>query len=123
MAAKGGPGGKPGCGSLPDATKNFPVRALVVTIPVEEPVWIFARTPVWGTLLEQLLPGYPPGSRTAGGAVCGTAVAGFGDSSAGSAAAAAQGRRHQSTEHTGRSATAGPSLSCPQQHRRPDPTK
>lgn len=26
VAAKGGPGGKPGCGSLPDATKNFPVR-------------------------------------------------------------------------------------------------
>jgi phospholipid/cholesterol/gamma-HCH transport system substrate-binding protein len=29
MAAKGGPGGKPGCGSLPDASKNFPVRQLV----------------------------------------------------------------------------------------------
>lgn len=29
VGAKGGPGGKPGCGSLPDATKNFPVRALV----------------------------------------------------------------------------------------------
>jgi phospholipid/cholesterol/gamma-HCH transport system substrate-binding protein len=29
VAAKGGPGGKPGCGSLPDATKNFPVRALI----------------------------------------------------------------------------------------------
>ncbi len=29
VAAKGGPGGKPGCGSLPDATKNFPVRELV----------------------------------------------------------------------------------------------
>lgn len=29
VAAKGGPGGKPGCGSLPDASKNFPVRALV----------------------------------------------------------------------------------------------
>ena len=28
-AAKGGPGGKPGCGSLPDASKNFPVRELV----------------------------------------------------------------------------------------------
>jgi phospholipid/cholesterol/gamma-HCH transport system substrate-binding protein len=28
VAAKGGPGGKPGCGSLPDATKNFPVREL-----------------------------------------------------------------------------------------------
>jgi phospholipid/cholesterol/gamma-HCH transport system substrate-binding protein len=29
VAAKGGPGGKPGCGSLPDARKNYPVRALV----------------------------------------------------------------------------------------------
>lgn len=27
--AKGGPGGKPGCGSLPDAANNFPVRYLV----------------------------------------------------------------------------------------------
>lgn len=27
--AKGGPGGKPGCGSLPDVGKNFPVRQLV----------------------------------------------------------------------------------------------
>ncbi|CAJ1508168.1 MCE family protein [[Mycobacterium] burgundiense] len=29
IAAKGGPGGKPGCGSLPDATENFPVRQLI----------------------------------------------------------------------------------------------
>ncbi|MGV0793276.1 MCE family protein [Mycolicibacterium sp. XJ1819] len=29
VAAKGGPGGKPGCGSLPDPTKNWPVRQLV----------------------------------------------------------------------------------------------
>ncbi|TXI53637.1 MAG: MCE family protein [Mycobacterium sp.] len=29
VAAKGGPGGKPGCGSLPDPSKNFPVRSLV----------------------------------------------------------------------------------------------
>ncbi len=29
VGAKGGPGGKPGCGSLPDITKNFPVRQLV----------------------------------------------------------------------------------------------
>jgi phospholipid/cholesterol/gamma-HCH transport system substrate-binding protein len=29
IAAKGGPGGKPSCGSLPDATKNFPVRQLI----------------------------------------------------------------------------------------------
>ncbi|QLL09892.1 MCE family protein [Mycobacterium vicinigordonae] len=26
VAAKGGPGGRPGCGSLPDVSKNFPVR-------------------------------------------------------------------------------------------------
>jgi phospholipid/cholesterol/gamma-HCH transport system substrate-binding protein len=29
VAAKGGPGGKPGCGSLPDVSKNYPVRNLV----------------------------------------------------------------------------------------------
>ncbi|KLO42390.1 MCE-family protein MCE3A [Mycobacterium nebraskense] len=29
VAAKGGPGGTPGCGSLPDASKNYPVRYLV----------------------------------------------------------------------------------------------
>lgn len=29
VAAKGGPGGKPGCGSLPDVTKKFPVRQLI----------------------------------------------------------------------------------------------
>src|SRR6202012_2578043 len=29
VQAKGGPGGKPSCGSLPDASKNFPVKQLV----------------------------------------------------------------------------------------------
>ena len=29
IRAKGGPGGKPGCGSLPDASKNYPVRQMV----------------------------------------------------------------------------------------------
>jgi phospholipid/cholesterol/gamma-HCH transport system substrate-binding protein len=29
VAGKGGPGGKPGCGSLPDVSKNWPVRAMV----------------------------------------------------------------------------------------------
>lgn len=29
VGAKGGPGGKPGCGSLPDVAKNYPVRYLV----------------------------------------------------------------------------------------------
>jgi phospholipid/cholesterol/gamma-HCH transport system substrate-binding protein len=29
VGAKGGPGGRPGCGSLPDVAKNWPVRQLV----------------------------------------------------------------------------------------------
>ncbi|MGE0215601.1 MCE family protein [Mycolicibacterium sp.] len=29
VAAKGGPGGRPGCGSLPDPSKRFPVRQLI----------------------------------------------------------------------------------------------
>jgi phospholipid/cholesterol/gamma-HCH transport system substrate-binding protein len=29
IGAKGGPGGKPGCGSLPDASKQYPVRQLI----------------------------------------------------------------------------------------------
>ncbi|ASW94627.1 MULTISPECIES: MCE family protein [Mycobacterium] len=29
VAAKGGPGGKPSCGSLPDPSKNYPVRQLI----------------------------------------------------------------------------------------------
>jgi len=29
VGAKGGPGGKPGCGSLPDVSKQFPVRQLI----------------------------------------------------------------------------------------------
>ncbi|MES3636599.1 MCE family protein [Mycobacterium intracellulare] len=29
VAAKGGPGGKPGCGSLPDGSKNYPIRQLI----------------------------------------------------------------------------------------------
>src|SRR6202040_4332872 len=29
IGAKGGPGGKPGCGSLPDVAKNWPGRNLV----------------------------------------------------------------------------------------------
>jgi phospholipid/cholesterol/gamma-HCH transport system substrate-binding protein len=29
VAAKGGPGGKPSCGALPDASKNYPVRQLI----------------------------------------------------------------------------------------------
>jgi phospholipid/cholesterol/gamma-HCH transport system substrate-binding protein len=29
VGAKGGPGGKPGCGSLPDVSKNYPVRQLI----------------------------------------------------------------------------------------------
>ena len=47
VAAKGGPGGKPGCGSLPDATKNFPVRQLV-TNTGGAPAWTSGPTPASG---------------------------------------------------------------------------
>ncbi|HEY0228371.1 MAG TPA: MCE family protein, partial [Mycobacterium sp.] len=40
VAAKGGPDGKPGCGSLPDASKDYPVRYLVTNTG-------------WGTGLDQ----------------------------------------------------------------------
>jgi phospholipid/cholesterol/gamma-HCH transport system substrate-binding protein len=40
VAAKGGPGGKPGCGSLPDVSKNFPVQYQVTNTG-------------WGTGLDQ----------------------------------------------------------------------
>ncbi|QNJ93398.1 MCE family protein [Mycolicibacterium fluoranthenivorans] len=40
VAAKGGPGGKPSCGSLPDASKNSPVRSLVTNTG-------------WGTGIDQ----------------------------------------------------------------------
>ena len=64
-AAKGGPGGKPGCGSLPDVTKNFPVRQLV-TNTGWEPAWIFGPTPASGIpCYDRLVPGDP---RRAGGA-------------------------------------------------------
>jgi len=50
VAAKGGPGGKPSCGSLPDASKNWPVRALITNTG-------------WGTGLDYRpnpgLPGHP----------------------------------------------------------------
>lgn len=47
VAAKGGPGGTPGCGSLPDATKNFPVRQLI-TNTGWGPGWTSGRIPVSG---------------------------------------------------------------------------
>jgi phospholipid/cholesterol/gamma-HCH transport system substrate-binding protein len=40
VAAKGGPGGKPGCGSLPDVAKNYPVQYQVTNTG-------------WGTGLDQ----------------------------------------------------------------------
>ena len=62
VGAKGGPGGKPGCGSLPDVAKNYPVRQLVTNTG-------------WGTGLDmrpnpgigfpgwaRLLPGHPRGA-------------------------------------------------------------
>lgn len=44
IGAKGGPDGKPGCGSLPDVSKNGPPRCSSL-IPAGEPAWTYARTP------------------------------------------------------------------------------
>ena len=65
VGAKGGPGGKPGCGSLPDVAANWPLRQLITNTG-------------WGTGLDirpnpgiafpgyaDYLPGHPGDSRTA----------------------------------------------------------
>ena len=42
--ATGGPGGRPSCGSLPDVSKDFPVKIWSPT-PATAPVWTCAPTP------------------------------------------------------------------------------
>lgn len=77
VAAKGGPGGKPGCGSLPDATKNFPVRQLVTDTGwgtgldirpnpgIGHPCWVdffpVTRANPQPPSLRQCIPGPAPG--------------------------------------------------------------
>jgi phospholipid/cholesterol/gamma-HCH transport system substrate-binding protein len=77
VAAKGGPGGKPGCGSLPDVSKNFPVRYLVTSTGwapgldmrpnpgVEHPCWVdslpVTRAVPEPPSIRQCLPGPAPG--------------------------------------------------------------
>ena len=65
VGAKGGPGGKPGCGSLPDVAKNFPVRQLVTNTGFgtghRHPAEPRHRLPVLG----QLPPGHPGGAGAA----------------------------------------------------------
>ena len=48
VAASGGPGGKPGCGSLPDPSKNFPVKALVTDTGYGTNPGDIATTPALG---------------------------------------------------------------------------
>ena len=62
--ATGGPGGKPSCGSLPDVSKNFPVKYLVTDTglaPAGRPAQPRHRLP-W---LRQLLPGHQGHARAA----------------------------------------------------------
>ena len=59
VAAKGGPGGAPGCGSLPDATKNFPVRQLITNTGWGTGLDIRPNPGHRASLLGELLPGDP----------------------------------------------------------------
>lgn len=77
VAAKGGPGGQPGCGSLPDVSKNFPVRYVVTNTGwgtgmdmrpnpgLGHPCWVdyfpVTRAVPQPTSLRQCLPGPAPG--------------------------------------------------------------
>lgn len=83
VAAKGGPGGKPGCGSLPDVAKNFPVRYMVTNTGwgsgidmrpnpgIGHPCWVDYGPTTRGTPLppsiRQCIPGPAPGPIVAPG--------------------------------------------------------
>ena len=65
VAAKGGPGGKPGCGSLPDVAKNCSRCAQLVTNTGWGTGLDIRPNPGIGlTRLRRLLPGHPRGPRT-----------------------------------------------------------
>ena len=70
VAAKGGPGGKPGCGSLPDASKNFPVRAFGHQHRLGHRCGYPAEPRYRPSLLGQLPADYPGGARIAERAGC-----------------------------------------------------
>ena len=65
VAAKGGPGGKPGCGSLPDVAKNFPVRQLITNTGWGTGLDIRPNPGIGHPVLGQLLPGHPRGAGAA----------------------------------------------------------
>ncbi len=64
IGAKGGPGGKPGCGSLPDVAKNWPVRNWSPT-PASAPAWTGGPTPASASRAGPTTSGHPRGARTA----------------------------------------------------------
>ena len=62
---QGRPGGKPGCGSLPDVAKNWPVRHLVTNTGFGTGLDCAAQPGYRLPGLRQLLPGHPRGARAA----------------------------------------------------------
>ena len=62
IAAKGGPGGKPGCGSLPDPSKMYPVRALVTNTGWGTGIDYRPNPRSRGKLLARLPAGHPSDS-------------------------------------------------------------
>ena len=65
VAAKGGPGGKPGCGSLPDVSKNFPVRQLITNTGWGTGLDIRPNPGIGHPCYAELLPRDPRGARAA----------------------------------------------------------
>ena len=65
IGAKGGPGGKPGCGSLPDVAKNWPVRNLVTNTGFGTGMDWRPNPGIGFPAWANYLPGHPCGARTA----------------------------------------------------------
>ena len=65
IGAKGGPGGKPGCGSLPDVAQNWPVRNLVTNTGFGTGVDWRPNPGIGFPAWANYLPGHPCSARAA----------------------------------------------------------
>ena len=64
IGAKGGPGGEPGCGSLPDVAANWPLRQLITNTGWGTGLDIRPNPGIGFPRLRRLLPGHPGDART-----------------------------------------------------------
>ncbi|EUA51586.1 hypothetical protein I552_2527 [Mycobacterium xenopi 3993] len=80
--AKGGPGGQPGCGSLPDVAKNFPQRYLVTNTGWGTGMDV-RPTRASASRIRRLCPGHPRRSQTTQHSSSGATSAGSSPGTAG----------------------------------------